>query len=95
MQVWLRFVKLTADLGGPPLDAGSGFVAGFGVGSHGGAETLAVAPAVTRTGVSHARVKERTGVDLQHTTTMYWLVNELQTGAIKMLSLKLQQQGKS
>ena len=45
---------LTADVRGPPGHAHARFVAGLGVGGHGRAETLTVAPRVAGAGVAHA-----------------------------------------
>ena len=56
--------QLTADVRGPPGHAHARFVAGLGVGGHGRAETLTVAPRVAGAGVAHAGLVVPGGVDL-------------------------------
>lgn len=56
--------RLTADVRGAPGHAQAHLAAGLGVGGHGGAETLAVSPRVTRTRVAHAGLVVLGGVDL-------------------------------
>ena len=56
--------QLTADVRGPPGHAHARFVAGLGVGGHGRAEALAVAPRVAGAGVAHAGLVVPGGVDL-------------------------------
>ena len=56
--------RLTADVRGPPGHAHARFVAGLGVGGHGRAETLTVAPRVAGARVAHAGLVVPGGVDL-------------------------------
>ena len=56
--------RLTADVRGPPGHAHARFVAGLGVGGHGGAKALAVGPRVAGAGVAHAGLVVPGGVDL-------------------------------
>lgn len=62
---WAHPCALTADVRGPPGHAHAHLVAGLGVGGHGRAEALAVAPRVAGARVAHAGLVVLGGVDLR------------------------------